>query len=196
MAAVVTALALALVVVVLVNASKDRRQAQEARVGELRAVAERELVHDPVAAAIALLEAFELSPATTRRPSSPARCSTPQRATWSAWATRCSRWGLGGQPAGGHRAVRQRNPDLGRAYGPRLTDAAERGRRRHPEQPPRRGPDQVGFLNMYDLQGKDPPGLGGDFGRASDASFSPDGSLLVTSNGPVATLWTPAIPPT
>lgn len=59
-AAVVAALAATLVVVLLVNASADRRRAEEARRGELAAIAERELVHDPAAAAAALLRGLDL----------------------------------------------------------------------------------------------------------------------------------------
>ena len=61
-AAVVAALAVALVVVLLVNARADRRRAEEARVGELAAIAQRELVHDPAAAAAALLRGLEIDP--------------------------------------------------------------------------------------------------------------------------------------
>ena len=59
----VTALAVSLVVVLLVNARADRRRAEQARVGELAAIAERELVHDPPAAAAALLRGLEIDPA-------------------------------------------------------------------------------------------------------------------------------------
>ncbi len=59
---VVAALALALVVVLLVNARADRRRAEQARVGELAAIAQREVVHDPAAAAAALLRGLELDP--------------------------------------------------------------------------------------------------------------------------------------
>jgi hypothetical protein len=59
-AAVVAALAVTLVVVLLVNARADRRRAEEARLGELAAIAQRELVHDPAAAAAALLAGLEL----------------------------------------------------------------------------------------------------------------------------------------
>ena len=58
----VTALAVSLVVVLLVNARADRRRAEQARVGELAAIAERELVHDPAAAAAALLRGLEIDP--------------------------------------------------------------------------------------------------------------------------------------
>ncbi len=61
-ATVVAGLAIALVAVLLVNARADRRRADEARVGELAAIAERELVHDPVAAAAALLRGLDLDP--------------------------------------------------------------------------------------------------------------------------------------
>jgi WD40 repeat protein len=61
-AAVVAALAVSLVVVLLVNARADRRRADEARLGELAAIAERELVHDPPAAAAALLRGLEQDP--------------------------------------------------------------------------------------------------------------------------------------
>ena len=59
-AIVVAALAVSLVVVLLVNARADRRRAEQARVGELAAIAERELVHDPPAAAAALLRGLEI----------------------------------------------------------------------------------------------------------------------------------------
>jgi WD40 repeat protein len=61
-AAVVAALAVALVVVLLINARADRRRAEEARVGELAAIAQREVVHDPAAAAAALLRGLEIDP--------------------------------------------------------------------------------------------------------------------------------------
>jgi WD40 repeat protein len=61
-AAVVAALAVSLVVVLLVNARADRRRADEARLGELAAIAQRELVHDPAAAAAALLHGLEQNP--------------------------------------------------------------------------------------------------------------------------------------
>lgn len=58
--AAMLALAVTLVVVLLVNARADRRRADAARVGELAAIAQRELVHDPAAAAAALLRGLEL----------------------------------------------------------------------------------------------------------------------------------------
>ena len=61
-ATVVAALAVTLVVVLLVNARADRRRAEQARVGELAAIAQREVVHDPAAAAAALLRGLELDP--------------------------------------------------------------------------------------------------------------------------------------
>jgi WD40 repeat protein len=61
-AVVVAALAVALVVVLLVNARADRRRADQARIGELAAIAQRELVHDPAAAAAALLHGLDLDP--------------------------------------------------------------------------------------------------------------------------------------
>lgn len=59
---VVAALAVALVVVLAVNARADRQRADQARIGELAAIAQRELVHDPPAAAAALLHGLELDP--------------------------------------------------------------------------------------------------------------------------------------
>ncbi|QIG44294.1 TIR domain-containing protein [Nocardioides anomalus] len=58
---VVAALAVTLVVVLLVNARADRRRAEQARVGELAAIAQRELTHDPAAAAAALLRGLEIN---------------------------------------------------------------------------------------------------------------------------------------
>jgi hypothetical protein len=62
-AAVVVALAATLVVVLLVNARADRRRADQARVGELAAIAQRELIHDPAAAAAALLRGLDIDSA-------------------------------------------------------------------------------------------------------------------------------------
>lgn len=59
-AVVVSALAASLVVVLLVNARADRRRAEQAQVGELAAIAQREVVPDPAAAAAALLRGLEL----------------------------------------------------------------------------------------------------------------------------------------
>ncbi len=61
-AVVVAALAVALVVVLLVNSRADRRRADQARIGELSAIAQRELVHDPAAAAAALLRGLDQDP--------------------------------------------------------------------------------------------------------------------------------------
>lgn len=61
-AVVVAALAVTLVVVLLVNARADARRADQARIGELAAIAQRELVHDPAAAAAALLRGLDLDP--------------------------------------------------------------------------------------------------------------------------------------
>ncbi|HET6939757.1 MAG TPA: WD40 repeat domain-containing protein, partial [Nocardioides sp.] len=61
-AVVVAALAVSLVVVLLVNARADRARADDARLGELAAIAQRELVHDPAAAAAALLRGLEQDP--------------------------------------------------------------------------------------------------------------------------------------
>jgi WD40 repeat protein len=61
-AAVVAALAVALVVVLLVNARAEGRRAEQARLGELAAIAQREVVHDPPAAAAALLRGLEIDP--------------------------------------------------------------------------------------------------------------------------------------
>ena len=134
--------ALALVVVVLVNARKDRRQAREARVGELAAIAERELVHDPVAAAIALLEGLEIEPGSTRAAQLAGRLL-------GAPARDVVRVGdevqLLGVSAGDRLAAtvqsNRETPIRDTAHGPRLRDAAERGGRRHPERRPGRGPE-------------------------------------------------------
>jgi energy-coupling factor transporter ATP-binding protein EcfA2 len=60
--ALVVALVVTLVVVLILNGRAEERRATQARVGELAAIAERELVDDPAAAATALLEGFELDP--------------------------------------------------------------------------------------------------------------------------------------
>ena len=81
-AAVVAALAVALVVVLLVNARADRRRAEAARVGELAAIAQRELVHDPAAAAAALLRGLEIDPGAGELPAAvpqPAPLPRPRR---------------------------------------------------------------------------------------------------------------------
>ncbi len=83
-AAVVAALAVSLVVVLLVNARADRRRAEQARVGELAAIAERELVHDPAAAAAALLRGLEIDPARASCSSCRAPCCAPRPATSTA----------------------------------------------------------------------------------------------------------------
>jgi hypothetical protein len=59
---VVAALAVGLVVALVLNGRAERRRAQDAQLGELAAIAQREMVHDPAASAAALLRGLDLDP--------------------------------------------------------------------------------------------------------------------------------------
>ena len=101
-AAVVAALAVALVVVLLVNARADRRRAEQARVGELAAIAQREVVHDPAAAAAALLRGLEIDAGDRELQQAgpdPAPLPGPRRLPRTGRRRRSSSLGVGGASA-------------------------------------------------------------------------------------------------
>ena len=72
MTAVVAALAVGLVIALLLNSRAERRRAEEAQIGELAAIAQREIVHDPAASAAALLRGLEIDPGSSVSASWPA----------------------------------------------------------------------------------------------------------------------------
>ena len=190
-AAVVTALALALVAVVLVNARADRRQAREARVGELAAIAERELVHDPVAAAIALLEGLETDPGSTELTKLAGRLlGAPARDVYTDADPRA---GAIAVTVGDRRALATitngqatiLDTRTGSVLG-QLPPGVLVAVRRDDRVAVMSSGDQ---LQAYDLATAEPELLA-SFGQSADlTSFAPSGSLFAAATGPVVRLW-------
>jgi hypothetical protein len=190
-AGVVTALALALAVVVLVNARADRRQARQARVGELAAIAERELVHDPVAAAVALLEGLETDPGSTELTKLAGRLlGAPARDVYTDADPRA---GAIAVTVGDRRA-------LATITNGQATILDTRTGSVQGQLPPGvlvavRRDDRVAVmssgdqLQTYDLAAAEPELLA-SFGQSADlTSFAPSGSLLAAATGPLVRLW-------
>ena len=145
--AVVAALAVALVVVLLVNARADRRRAEQARVGELAAIAQRELVHDPAAAAARPAARARARPGCQRAPEAvpqpaplPGARRLPRTGPGDVLPARRGRWRRRGDdgrhdPGLGHRPRDDPHlPAVRRARGPAGRPGLRRGRpRRRPE---------------------------------------------------------------
>jgi Novel STAND NTPase 1/TIR domain len=193
-AAVVTALAVSLVVVLLVNARADRRRAEQARVGELAAIAQREIVHDPAAAAVALLRGLDIDPGSSELLKlsrtllrSPARdvTSGPGQTTFFALS-------VGGPVSAVTTGDDTLVWDTGRAKVRSLKQAAALAVR--PDGRVYVAADDVDGLNVYDLaQDADEPTPVTLF-SSNDQSvpvveFSPDGSLLAEARRAWVVLW-------
>ncbi len=193
-AAVVAALAVSLVVVLLVNALADRRRAEQARVGELAAIAEREIVHDPAAAAAALLRGLEIDGGDRElRTLARTLLRSPARDVYRA-PGEATFFNLGvGGPVG---AVTTGDQTL-------VWDSESETSREFPQsgklavRPDGRvlvSADDVDGLSLYDLaSGSDEPAALTVF-SANDQSvpvlaFSHDGSLLAVGRRSWVTLW-------
>ncbi len=194
--AVVAGLAFALVAVLLVNARDDRIRAREARVGELRAIAERELVHDPVAAAIALLAAYEVDPDDRELPGltrqllrSPARDAITDEDP-SAAALQVS--------VGTHRAVASTTSALGTLVDTRTGQVL--GTLPSGLAVSVRRDDRVavfasaGELHTYDLGADEPTELAAFGTGAERTELSPSGALLAAVVDAYIELWDLADP--
>ena len=192
---VVAALAVSLVVVVLVNARADRARAEQAQVGELAAIAERELVHDPPAAAAALLRGLELDSGdgelhTLARTllRSPARdvYRAPGQATFF-------QLGAGGSVATVTTGDATLVWDADRATVRSFKQAGAQTVR--PDGRIYVAADDVDGLNVYDLAdgGGDQPAPLALFSANDQSvpvlSFSPDGALLVEGRKSWVNLW-------
>ena len=196
-AAAVAALAVALVAVVLVNAAHDRRQALDSRVAELRAVAELEEGHDPVAAAVALLAALALDPGSKELDAAAADLvAAPARdlvdLPGMVPAT--------GAPVGNGLAV---VPTLlqgpiavdirsGHQVGSVTTSGLPLAVR--PDDRVAVISDPVAGLTWWDLAAESDDPLAVVPRSAGLAAYSPDGSLMVSASGAVVTLWNVAKP--
>ncbi len=193
-AAVVAALAVTLVVVLLVNARAEARRAEQARVGELAAIAQREVVHDPAAAAAALLRGLELDPGASELQElsrsllrSPARdvYRAPGQATFFALGVG---GGLGAVTTGDTTLVWDTDHATIRSF-------PQSGA--HTVRPDGRvyvAADHVDGLSVYDLasEGDNPTAL--TVFSANDQSvpvlaFSHDGSLLAEGRRSWVALW-------
>ena len=193
-ATVVAALAVTLVLVLLVNGRADRRRADQARLGELAAIAQRELVHDPAAAAAALLRGLEQDPdagelkqlaRTLLR--SPARdvYRAPGQATFFQLAVGGS---IGTVTTGDDTLVWDTDQATVRTFKQAGAQAVRPDGRVYV------AADDVDGLSVYDLasRGDHPAPL--TVFSANDQSvpvlaFSPDGSLLAEGRRTWVTLW-------
>lgn len=195
-AASVAALAVALVAVLLVNAAGDRRQAREARVRELRAVAELEQQRDPVASAVALLAGLELDPGSDElADAADDLLAAPMRDVLQGGGL----FPATGTTVGSRVAVAtttvQGPAVLDLATGATLRSLPEAG---HPVAV--RPDDRVAVisspngLTWWDLTDDGDEPLARSGMAAAIGGYSPDGTLMVSSAGTVVTLWNVADP--
>ncbi len=185
----------------LVNARADRRRADEARLGELAAIAQRELVHDPAAAAAALLRGLELDPDAGALQKlarellrSPARdvYRAPGQATFF-------QLGVGGSVGRGDHG--RPDPGVGHRRGRTVRTFPQAGAQAvRPDGRVYVAADDADGLSVYDLtsEGDNPTPL--TVFSANDQSvpvlaFSPDGSLLAEGRRSWVALWDLRDPP-
>ena len=187
--ALVVGLVATLVVVLILNGRAEERRATQARVGQLAAIAERELVDDPAAAATALLEGFELDPddAELMEVARQLLRSSAVDVVREEQGSSVISLGAGGSTAtlvgtsgvivwdttgakqvrgeGAFHVVAMSSDDKHAAFS-----------------------DPVSLF-IYDVSGEEPAELASFGGVSTVLGFSPDGSKLGSVNGNTITLW-------
>jgi len=195
-ASVVAALVLALVVVVLVNARADRNQARAARVGELAAIAERELVHDPAASAVALLQGLSLDADSDQLATVADRLLTSAARDVATMPGEVPVVSLqvGDRLAVTNGSSEQLVWDV--STGQQVSAIPTAG-----DVIAIRPDDRIAVvssttegMSLWDLDGTEPGRLALLPRGPARASFSPDGRLLATATGTLVTLWNVAHP--
>src|SRR4051794_24792383 len=193
-AAVVAALAVTLVIVLLVNSRADRRRADQAQIGELAAIAQRELVHDPAAAAAALLRGLDQDPdAAELRQLARTLLRSPARDVYRApGQSTFFQLGVGGASSTITTGDATVVWDTDRAAVRTFKQAAVAAIR--PDGRVYVAADDIDGLSVYDLgSGGDQPTpltvFSANDGSVPVLSFSPDGSLMAEGRGSWVALW-------